>query len=86
MLVVCGLVAFCLSRLLFVLLRSDIGFVEDAWAGDSGVVFDGVGVFLLFFDFVAPSSVATTEEGGALHSPLPPGFASLYQKAATRFA
>ena len=47
---VSDLVAFCLSRLLLVLQRGDVGFVEDAWAGDSGFVFDGVCVFLLFFD------------------------------------
>ena len=47
-LVISDLVAFCLSRLLLVLQRGDVGFVEDAWAGDSGVVFDGVYVFLLF--------------------------------------
>ena len=78
--------ALCTSRLLLVLLRSDIGFVVDAWAGDSGVVFCCVCVFLLFFYFVVRYSLTTAKGGGSLLSPLPPGFASLYQKAATHFA
>ena len=80
------LVAFCASRLLLVLQRIDVGFVVDAWAGDSGFVFVGVCVFHLFFDFVAHYAFATAKGGGSLRSPLPPGFASLYQKAATHFA
>ena len=60
--------------------------MEDAWTGDSGFVFDGVCVFLLFFDFVAPSSVATTEGGGALHSPQPHLLTVLRNEAGTRFA